>query len=213
MSGVRNYFQEYYGNPARPCSSNDGGRVSTIQSISTSNHPSAMPNHQLRQNYTGSQERSDRTPDPSNCKVRKYRNQVNQRRTRNTNEPGHRQTDGQARRYGQYRRKDRKSVGSGGVRLVTLNFLWNEPEMMTAQETDPDHSLIMKAKQRNAPKPKWEEVSPLSKAAKCYWAQWDRLELRNGMLHCRWESADRRIERWQLVVPEKYKEAVLKRAP
>ena len=45
---------------------------------------------------------------------------------------------------------------------MTLNSMWNEQEMNSAQETDPDLSLIMKVKQRNASKPKWEEVSPLS---------------------------------------------------
>ena len=92
---------------------------------------------------------------------------------------------------------------------MTLTSLWNKQEMKAAQETNPDLSLIMKAKQRNVPKPKWEEVS-LFKFAKCFWALWDRPELRKGMLRSKWESADGRMERWQLVVPEKYKEDVLK---
>ena len=67
----------------------------------------------------------------------------------------------------------------------------------------------MNVKQRNASKPKWEEVSPLSKAAKSYCVQWDRLELRNRMMDSQWESVDGSREIRQLVVPEKYKEDVL----
>ena len=141
---VREYFLEHCGSPAEPNSSEDVGHVGAVRS--TPNHQGAMPDCQLRRNDAGRREQSDRAPDSSDCTVRKCRN----------------------RRYGQYRRKNRKSFKSGGVRLVTLTSLWNEQEMKAAQETDPDLSLIMKAEQRNAPKPKWEEVSPLSKAAKCY---------------------------------------------
>ena len=187
---VREYFLGYCGGPVEPDRSEDVGYAGAVRSGSTPSNQGqgAMPDCQLRRNDAGRREQSDRAPDSSDCTVRKCRNQ----------------------RYGQYRRKNRKYFGSGGVQLVTLTSLWNEQEMKAAQETDPDLSLIIKAKQRNAPKPKWEEVSPLSKAEICYWTQWDRLELRKGMLHSRWESADGKTERWQLVVPEKYKEDVLK---
>ena len=110
----------------------------------------------------------------------------------------------------QKRRNKRRPTGNKYVRLVTMNSLWSAEEMKTAQESDPDLSLIVKAKQKGGPRPEWEEISPLSKTAKCYWAQWDRLELRNEMLHSKWESGDGKTERWQLVVPHSYKDKVLK---
>ena len=105
---------------------------------------------------------------------------------------------------------NRQSPRNNNMRLVTMNSLWSVQEMKVAQESDPDLNLIMKAKRRNLPRPAWKAVSPLSKAAKCYWAQWDRLELKNGMLHSRWESDDGRSVKWQLVIPEEYKEKILK---
>lgn len=95
-------------------------------------------------------------------------------------------------------------------RHINLPSLWNEADMKLAQETDTDMSLVMKAKQREAPRPPWKDVSPLSKAAKAYWAEWDRLEIRQGLIHRRWESHDGKLIKWQLVVPEKYQEQIVK---
>ena len=97
-----------------------------------------------------------------------------------------------------------KTTGHMKSRQISLPALWTVEEMEAAQEVDSDISLVMKAKQNGAPRPPWVEVSPLSKSAKTYWAEWDRLEVRNGILHRRWESNIGKVIKWQMVVPVKY---------
>ena len=80
--------------------------------------------------------------------------------------------------------------------------------MKEAQRKDPNLSFLLKGKE-NGQKPAPTEISPLSKTAKVYYMEWDRIELREGMLPRRWESNDGSFIRWQLIVPKKYQDAVL----
>ncbi|GFW03046.1 retrovirus-related Pol polyprotein from transposon 412 [Trichonephila clavipes] len=45
---------------------------------------------------------------------------------------------------------------------------------------------------------------------KRYWALWDSLHLRKGVLYRKWESDDRNIFRWQLILPKSRVSTVLK---
>ena len=51
---------------------------------------------------------------------------------------------------------------------------------------------------------------PQSPTVKCYWAQWDRLTLIDGVLHRRWESVAGDKEHWQLLGPKDLKDAILR---
>ena len=42
--------------------------------------------------------------------------------------------------------------------------------------------------ERSTVRPKWEVVAPSSDCTKAYWAQWDSLQLINGVLHRLWET-------------------------
>ena len=57
--------------------------------------------------------------------------------------------------------------------------------------------------------PTWEEISIESPATKAYWADWDRLYLREGVLYRRWESDEGDSYRFQLVLPYRYQSRVL----
>lgn len=50
-------------------------------------------------------------------------------------------------------------------------------------------------------RPEWPAIAHLDSTTKAYWAQWDSLALREGMLYHRWESPERGEETWQLVLP------------
>ncbi len=93
-------------------------------------------------------------------------------------------------------------------RAVIPAARWTNEEMKTAQENDADLSLIWRTKHENK-KPVYADVSPLSKTTKAYYLEWDRLELRDGLLFRRWESHNGTIVKWQLIIPEKYKDVVL----
>ena len=53
-------------------------------------------------------------------------------------------------------------------------------------------------------------MASYSPTVKSYWAQWDRLSLREGVLYRQWESASGDKEHWQLIVPQSLKDDVLR---
>ena len=50
------------------------------------------------------------------------------------------------------------------------------------QSKDNDIAKIKKLKLSKAERPSWQQVAPESRDFKSYWAQWDRLEMVNGVL-------------------------------
>ncbi|GBM56921.1 Transposon Ty3-G Gag-Pol polyprotein [Araneus ventricosus] len=57
-------------------------------------------------------------------------------------------------------------------------------------------------KLNSSDRPSWQEIVPESPATKRYWALWDSLHLKDGVLYRRWESDDGRSCRWQLILPK-----------
>ncbi|GFS71286.1 retrovirus-related Pol polyprotein from transposon 412 [Trichonephila clavipes] len=56
----------------------------------------------------------------------------------------------------------------------------------------------------------WQDIAPFHPTTKCYWALWDYLHLRNGVLYRKWESDDGKTFRWQLILPKTRVSTVLK---
>ena len=59
-------------------------------------------------------------------------------------------------------------------------------------------------------RPEWPAIAHLDSTTKAYWAQWDSLALREGVLYHQWESPERGKETWQLVLPRALRAGVLK---
>ncbi|GFW06316.1 retrovirus-related Pol polyprotein from transposon 412 [Trichonephila clavipes] len=59
-------------------------------------------------------------------------------------------------------------------------------------------------------KPSWQDIAPFHPTTKRYWALWDSLHLRNGVLYRKWESDDGKTFRWQLILPKTRVSTVLK---
>ncbi|GBO04817.1 hypothetical protein AVEN_236546-1 [Araneus ventricosus] len=59
-------------------------------------------------------------------------------------------------------------------------------------------------------RPIWENISSFSPGTKRYWALWNSLHLRNGVLYRKWESEDGNSLKWQLVLPRSRISDVLK---
>ena len=57
--------------------------------------------------------------------------------------------------------------------------------------------------------PEWPAIAHLDSTTKAYWAQWDSLDLKEGVLYHRWESPERGEETWQLVLPTALRAGVL----
>ena len=80
-------------------------------------------------------------------------------------------------------------------------------EMSAAQKQDPDIGPLLSWLNSHG-RPPWSTVAPCSETFKYYWAQWDSLRLREGVLYRLWESptGDRVV--WQVLLPQKLQREV-----
>ena len=78
---------------------------------------------------------------------------------------------------------------------------WSCDGLKTAQEKDPDISVILKLMKDHRDKPAWEAVALASHGVKVLWSQWQRLAIKDGLLKRRFEAADGRSVSWQVVWP------------
>jgi transposase InsO family protein/predicted aspartyl protease len=82
-------------------------------------------------------------------------------------------------------------------------------ELRKAQLDDPLLSIVMKWKEGDEGRPSWRDISALSRGVKSYWAQWDRLDLREGVLYRQWLEHNTNATRWQLLMPLSLQDTVL----
>ncbi|GBM68306.1 Transposon Ty3-I Gag-Pol polyprotein [Araneus ventricosus] len=90
------------------------------------------------------------------------------------------------------------------VKVVTTTTVdpWSSCEIQKAQLEDPAIKPILEKKLNLAERPSWQEIAPESPATKRYWALWDSLHLKDGVLYRKWESDDGNSYRWQLILPK-----------
>ncbi|GBN15820.1 Retrovirus-related Pol polyprotein from transposon 297 [Araneus ventricosus] len=81
-------------------------------------------------------------------------------------------------------------------------YPWSSCEIQKAQLEDPAIKPILEKKLNSADRPSWQEITPESPATKRYWALWDSLHLKDGVLYRKWESDDGNSCRWQLILPK-----------
>lgn len=78
---------------------------------------------------------------------------------------------------------------------------WSDENVHQSQLEDSDIKPILEFMKNGSAKPSWQDISSFSPATKRYWALWQSLHLRNGVLYRKWESEDGRANRWQLILP------------
>ena len=78
-----------------------------------------------------------------------------------------------------------------------------------AQREDKDLNPIIRKMEESSLRPTWEQVSHVSPTTKCYWAQWDMLRLKDGILQHKWVNNDGSLQCWQTVVPRSSKPKIL----
>ncbi|GBN90960.1 Retrovirus-related Pol polyprotein from transposon 297, partial [Araneus ventricosus] len=88
------------------------------------------------------------------------------------------------------------------VKVLTTEDAWSSSEVQKAQLEDPAIRPIMERKLNSEDRPSWQEIAPESPATKRYWALWDSLHLKDGVLYRKWESDDESSCRWQLILPK-----------
>ncbi|GBO23012.1 Retrovirus-related Pol polyprotein from transposon 297 [Araneus ventricosus] len=75
-------------------------------------------------------------------------------------------------------------------------------EIQKAQLKDPAIKPILEKKLNSAYRPSWQEIAPESPATKRYWALWESLHLKDGVLYRRFESDNGSSCPWQLILPK-----------
>ncbi|KAJ8936965.1 hypothetical protein NQ318_015628 [Aromia moschata] len=78
---------------------------------------------------------------------------------------------------------------------------WSSEELKKSQKKDSDLKLIRNWV-KNGVRPTWQEVSRYGTTIKGYWAQWNSLCLRDGLLHRKWKRPDGVSAVYQLVLPK-----------
>ena len=86
---------------------------------------------------------------------------------------------------------------------------WTVTNLRSSQAGDPDLKKILAWKQNQTSQPSFREIEGTSKATRSLWAQWNRLQLENGVLYRRWETDDGHATRLQLVLPRSMVSEVL----
>ncbi|GBN99011.1 Retrovirus-related Pol polyprotein from transposon 297 [Araneus ventricosus] len=94
--------------------------------------------------------------------------------------------------------------------LTTTNDPWPSNEVQKAQLEDPAIRPILEKKLNSEHRQSWQEIAPESPATKRYWALWDSLHLKHGVLYRKWETDDGSSCRWQLLLPKSRIQEVLR---
>ncbi|GBN71182.1 Retrovirus-related Pol polyprotein from transposon 297 [Araneus ventricosus] len=84
------------------------------------------------------------------------------------------------------------------VKVLTTTSVdpWSSCEIQKAQLENPNIKPILEKKLNSADRPPWQEIAPKIPATKRYWALWDSLHLKDGVLYRRWESDNGSSCRW-----------------
>ncbi|GBM33355.1 Retrovirus-related Pol polyprotein from transposon 412 [Araneus ventricosus] len=96
------------------------------------------------------------------------------------------------------------------VKVLTTEDPRSSSEIQKAQLEDPAIRPILEKKLNSEDRPSWQEIAPGSPATKPYWALWDSLHLKYGVLYRKWESNDGSSFRWQLILPKSRIQEVLR---
>ncbi|GBN09455.1 hypothetical protein AVEN_116682-1 [Araneus ventricosus] len=83
---------------------------------------------------------------------------------------------------------------------MTTEDRWSLSEIQKAQLEDTDIRPILKMKLNSADRPSWQEIARESPATKRYWALWNSLYLKDGVLYRKWESNDGGFYRRELIL-------------
>ena len=87
---------------------------------------------------------------------------------------------------------------------------WLNEEIAAAQQTDIDIGTIIAFMKVDKEKPDWSKVERHSNELKALWHEWNRLEIRGGVLKRKWIAIDGSPDLWQTVLPHGYRQEFIK---
>ena len=95
------------------------------------------------------------------------------------------------------------------INTVTVTPVITLEEIREAQLTEPSMSSLLIALEKGVVRPEWNEVSPCVPDLKVYWAQWDMLCVKDGVLCRRWIHPNRGEEMLKVMLPPAMHKLVL----
>lgn len=117
---------------------------------------------------------------------------------------------------------DVRAVQTRSMKKTTPEILPNG--LISSKESDDfDKSLDLQKEQEqdnilgivrqwlvNSTKPEWSEISKYGPGVKFYWTRLESFDIKDGVLYRKWESDDGSTISWLIVLPEIFKDLVLK---
>ena len=86
---------------------------------------------------------------------------------------------------------------------------WTADTLQQAQQEDMEIKDICTWLAAAREPPRLDDVTPLSGTVRTYLQQWPVLQLRDGILHRRWETADELQTIWQWIPPVLYRRGLI----
>ena len=99
------------------------------------------------------------------------------------------------------------SVGRDGAADSPIG--WSREHLEAQQMRDPTTKYLIELKTKFQQKPPWKEVESRSTEVKSLWHQYDRLEVRHGLLMRKWTPIHGHTPTWQLVVPKSLRKELI----
>ena len=95
------------------------------------------------------------------------------------------------------------------TRTIKIEPEWSTRYLEEQQLQDPTLTNFIQMKKSCKERPVWEDISPEGPVLKTLWTQWDRMEVRDGVLYRLWESVkgDRIV--YQIVLPSSLTDTAL----
>ncbi len=87
---------------------------------------------------------------------------------------------------------------------------WTANDLRESQLNDEDIGPVLRWKESREVRTGWGEISPEGKVIQSYWTQWERVQVRHGVLYRKWESALGEKVTWQLVLPSNLRSNLMK---
>lgn len=87
--------------------------------------------------------------------------------------------------------------------------IWDHDSLRQKQLDDPVIGSILRLKEKSDNKPTWQEVAIEDKSLKAYWAVWELLNIKNGVLYQKHYNDITKDEHHLLVVPKSLREQIL----
>ena len=106
-------------------------------------------------------------------------------------------------------RQDLSRQSEGLVQNQVILDGWSVADVIKDQMSDPDIGPILVEKSTSNVRPSWSKISGSKAALKTLWRQWDRLEVKSGMLYRKFISELGNQVIFQLVVPVKNRKQVM----